>query len=101
MAVSGNAVICAQQRHILIDNMAEGFDVYAMKCRTPVRRFYVPHQRRDFYSRGTMFGEAARTIMCGSDHDLIYIFDFESSIQLQTLCHDGGKFQRTVHQCMN
>lgn len=102
MAVSANAVICPQQRYILIDNMVEGFDVYAMNRSTLARRFYVPHQRRALHSRGTMFGEAARVIMCGSDHGLIYIFDLKSSIQLQTLCHDDGKFQCAVHQqCIN
>lgn len=93
MVVSANAVICPQQRHILIDNVVDGFDIYAMnRSSTPARRFYVPPQRHALHSRGIMFGEAARVVMCRSDHGLIYVFDLKSSIQQQTLCHDDGMF---------
>ncbi|KAM6490444.1 WD40-repeat-containing domain protein [Amanita muscaria] len=92
----GNAMYCPKHRYILIDNLVEGFDIYVLNRPAPIRKFYVPPQRRGLYTRGVAFGEGSNTMMCGSDHGSVYIYDIKSSTQLQTLMHEEGRLVQAI-----
>lgn len=89
--LSGNAVMCPKGRHVVVDNLTEGFDIYTHTHRMALfRKLYVPPQRRGYFVRGVAFGEAAQAIICGSDHGNLYVFSAKSFNASQNLVHADG-----------
>lgn len=78
-----------------MDNAFDGFDLYSLtECRwlrlfptgTPTVRF--PKQ--------VAFGENGRTVVGGSDHGSVYVFDRETGAPLDVLRHAEGGLAQTL-----
>lgn len=58
---------------IILDDVAQGVALYKLSAPDRLKTFPVPcNQRR---SRNVSFHEGGRTIVTGSDHGIVYIFD--------------------------
>jgi hypothetical protein len=53
--------------------MTTGFDLYGINRTAPKQTFLVQNSRR--FVKNGIFGENGNTIVCGSDHGRVYIFD--------------------------
>lgn len=65
--------------------MTDGFDVYAMPRTTPIRHFGVPMNRK--YVKKAVYAEKGMTVVGGSDHGKVYVFEIENTGAKQILIH--------------
>ena len=82
---SGNVANCPLSGSIVVDNMTDGFDAYTLPRTTPTRHFSVPMNKK--YVKKAVYAERGMTIVGGSDHGTVYIFEIQSSEARQTLIH--------------
>lgn len=87
---SGSASVCLKNKHILIDNVINGFDLYHFNRTSPLRTFFIP-QKQKYVKQGS-FGEGSTIAACGSDHGKVYVFNLASPDIVQTLSHCKSKF---------
>ena len=86
---SGNVSVCPATGNILIDNMADGFDLYSVNRPAPIRSFPVRSTKK--YIKGCVFAENGRAIVCGSDHGKAYVFAIADIQPKQELVHGNRK----------
>ncbi|KJA24988.1 hypothetical protein HYPSUDRAFT_53484 [Hypholoma sublateritium FD-334 SS-4] len=72
----------------LVDNMADGFDLYPPNRTSAIQKFKVATSRK--YVKQAVFAEKGKLAVCGSDHGLAYIFDINLSCIPQRLNHGKG-----------
>lgn len=87
--ISGYASICPNEKHLLVDNLSTGYDMYNFPRTSPARSFKVPTSRK-FIKQG-VFVESATGVACGSDHGYVYVFRAQTSKPAQMLQHAGKK----------
>lgn len=85
---SGNAAMCPSEKHVLIDNLSSGFDLYETYRSSPIRSFDVP-TTRSFVKAG-IFAEKSSILACGGEQGNVYLFRPNSSTPIQTLVHEKG-----------
>lgn len=85
----GSVAISADEKWILVDNLAKGFDLYQFPHSSPSDIFTIPRQTCHIFE--AVFLENKTAIACGSDHGVVQIFSLETSQQLQKLKHGGKK----------
>ncbi|KAF9523444.1 hypothetical protein CPB83DRAFT_775465, partial [Crepidotus variabilis] len=86
---SGSVAMCPTKKFILMDNMANGFDLYTTApCSGLVRTF--PVKSTKGFVRNGAFGKGGEIVVCGSLVGKAYIFDFNSTEPVRVLHHGGG-----------
>lgn len=90
IACSGSASVCLKNKHILIDNLINGFDLYHFNRTSPLRTFSIQQSQK--YVKHGSFGEGSTIAACGSDHGKVYVFNLASPEIVQTLSHCKSKF---------
>lgn len=60
---SGNICMCPATGNLLINNMTDGFDLYAANRPAPIRSFPVRSTKK--YVKGGIFAEGGRAVVCG------------------------------------
>ncbi|KAF9524105.1 WD40-repeat-containing domain protein [Crepidotus variabilis] len=87
--VIGSVAICPSKKFVLMDNMADGFDLYTTAARTGLIRTFPVKSTQRFIRNGA-FGEDGDIVVCGSLSGKAYIFEFDSTEPAQVLHHGGG-----------
>jgi hypothetical protein len=85
----GNVCLSADEKWLLVDNLAKGFDLYQYPRSSPSESFPIPREKA--YVQEGIFLENETSIACGSDHGDIYIYSLGTTKCLQKLKHGGGK----------
>lgn len=85
----GNVAISADEKWLLVDNLAKGFDLYQYPHSSPSDIFTIPRQTCHIFEAAFLENETA--MACGSDHGIVHIFSLETSQCLQKLKHGGKK----------
>ncbi|KAF8961287.1 WD40-repeat-containing domain protein [Flammula alnicola] len=73
----GNACVDEAGKNVVIDNIGAGFDVYPIGRSTATHFFEVPTARQ--HIKGVVFCEKGMSIVGGSDHGKIYLFNLKAS----------------------
>jgi hypothetical protein len=86
---SGNVSFSTDQKWLLVDNLAKGFDLYHYPHTSPSESFPIPREKA-FIQQG-IFLEDETSVACGSDHGKIQIISLGTSKCLQKLKHGSRK----------
>ena len=81
--------MCPATGNLLIDNMSDGFDLYAANRPAVIRSFLVRSTKK--YIKGGVFAESGRAVVCGSDHGKVYVFAIADTNPKQELVHGHCK----------
>ncbi|KAF9042033.1 WD40-repeat-containing domain protein [Panaeolus papilionaceus] len=84
----GDVSMCERSGNILVDNLGFGFDLYAPNRAHPVRSYPVPAKRR--FVKQAAFAEMGTSVVCGSDHGVVYIYGIDGAKAIQKLVHSRG-----------
>ncbi|KAF8805709.1 hypothetical protein BYT27DRAFT_7142257 [Phlegmacium glaucopus] len=85
----GNICFSVDQKWLLVDNLAKGFDLYDFPHTSPSDSF--PVSRTKAFIQQGIFLEDETSIACGSDHGQIHIFSLGTSKSLQKLKQGSAK----------
>jgi hypothetical protein len=66
--------------------MTSGYELYPIHRNSPTRTFEIPNER--LYVKMVKFAENGATIVGGSDHGCVYIFNVSESDPVQVLYHE-------------
>ncbi|KAI8989144.1 WD40-repeat-containing domain protein [Trametes punicea] len=91
----GHASLQAKQQLIVVDNVSSGFDVWNLNGETHQRTFPTGKPTR-FVPRQVNFADDAKTIVGGSDHGAVYVFDRKTGAPLDVLRHAQQGLVQTV-----
>ncbi|KDR77451.1 hypothetical protein GALMADRAFT_138563 [Galerina marginata CBS 339.88] len=72
----GNADLDELDKNIVVDNINSGYDIYPTGRSIPTYSFEVPATRK--HIRGVVFCENGLSVVGGSDHGKIYLFNLKS-----------------------
>ena len=86
---SGNVCFSSDQKLLLVDNLAKGFDLYDYPHSLPLESFPVSWVKA-FVQQG-IFLEDETSVACGTNHGNIHIFSLGTSKCLQKLNTDQQK----------
>ena len=81
--------MCPATGNLLINNMADSFDLYSGNCPAPIRSFPVRSTKK--YIKGGVFAEGGRAVACGSNHGKVYVFSIADTKPKQELVHGNRK----------
>lgn len=84
----GHAVLNTKDDAIILDDVAQGVALMKLAGTERVKTFEVPGKQRR--SRNVAFQDGTSTIVVGSDHGNIYIFDRRSGEIIDTI-HIGAR----------
>lgn len=84
----GNAAVDPDRKICVVDNVANGFDLYNLDGGHFVRGFQTRDAKRT-YPKGVAFANNSRAIVGGSDHGKVYIFEQKTGRLLKTVTHSG------------
>ncbi|KAF8580826.1 hypothetical protein K439DRAFT_1662595 [Ramaria rubella] len=82
---SGNAAISPDGNHVLIDNLRNGMDAYAISSGKYWATFHAPVTTRK--PKQVIFNDSGKLVIQGSDKGLVYISDFDTVAPVQPLVH--------------
>ena len=80
----GHAAINTKEDTVIVNDVSQGIALYKLLGTERLKTFNVPHMERR--SRNVAFHDGASTVICGSDHGKVYIFDCRT-----------GKINDTIH----
>ena len=83
---SGHASFDVKHQLVLIDNIRNGFDMWDVGTDIHLRTFPTGRLRR-FLPKCVSFAERAKTVIGGSDHGVVYVFDRKTGAPLDVLRH--------------
>ncbi|PPQ97700.1 hypothetical protein CVT26_001883 [Gymnopilus dilepis] len=83
----GHVAQCHSTGNLLVDNIQNGFDLYAPNRASPIRTFRIELSRK--FVKAGVFCEGGKTIACGSDHGRAYVFASGEDQVKQELIHGG------------
>ena len=69
----GHAVVNTNEDAIILDDVSQGVALYKLSVTDRLKTFPVPHTERR--SRNVAFHDGGSTIISGSDHGKVYIFN--------------------------
>lgn len=92
---SGHAAIQVKQQLLVVDNVSSGFDVWSLSGETHQRTFPTGKPTR-FVPRQVSFVDDASTIVGGSDHGAVYVFDRKTGAPLDVLQHAQQGLVQTI-----
>jgi len=81
--------MCQATGNLLVDNMADGFDLYSANRLAPIRSFPVRSTKK--FIKSGVFAEGGRAVVCGSDHGKVYVFAIADVQPKQELVHGHRK----------
>ncbi len=82
----------------MIDNVANGFDIYKMDSGNFVRTL-VTRDPIKMYPKGVAFANRCQAVVGGSDHGLVYLFERKSGSIITTLRHAKEGGIQTIEVC--
>ncbi|KJA14545.1 hypothetical protein HYPSUDRAFT_208625 [Hypholoma sublateritium FD-334 SS-4] len=85
----GNIALSPDEKWLLVDNLAKGFDLYQYPHSSPADSFAIP--RADCCVQEAAFLEDESAFASGSDHGKIYIFSLKNTSQCLQVLKQGGK----------
>ncbi|KAJ3003557.1 hypothetical protein NUW54_g5235 [Trametes sanguinea] len=91
----GHAAIQVKQQLLVVDNVSSGFDVWSLSGETHQRTFPTGKPTR-FVPRQVSFVDDASTIVGGSDHGAVYVFDRKTGAPLDVLQHAQQGLVQTI-----
>ncbi|KAI0349224.1 WD40 repeat-like protein [Trametes cingulata] len=91
----GYASIQAKQQLLLVDNVSTGFDAWNLSSETHQRTFPTGKPIR-FLPRQVHFADEAKTIVGGSDHGAVYVFDRKTGAPVDVLRHAQQGLVQTI-----
>ncbi|KAF8574691.1 WD40 repeat-like protein [Ramaria rubella] len=91
----GSAAISNKQNQCVIDNTADGFDLYWLGNGAYIRTFNTGKPRQNMPKQVT-FGEDGKAIVGGNDHGIAYIFDQVKGMNLDVLQHAKKGLVQTI-----
>jgi hypothetical protein len=83
------------RNEVLINNITDGFNVHEFESGTWKRSYPTANPVRRM-PKQVAFRENARIIIGGSDHGIAYVFDWQTVLPLQMLCHSSKGIVQTV-----
>ncbi|KJA13417.1 hypothetical protein HYPSUDRAFT_209558 [Hypholoma sublateritium FD-334 SS-4] len=94
----GNAAVDIERSICVVDNVANGFDIYRLDTGGFLRTLEVGKPTKT-YAKGVVFANLSNAIIAGSDHGRIYIFDRKSGLVLAKIKHSrtGGVETISAH----
>ena len=92
---SGNAAVSRQHRICVIDNVANGFDIYRLDSGQFIRTLVTQEPIRT-YPKGVVFANNCQAVIGGSDHGYVYIFERKSGCILAKLAHARNEGVQTI-----
>ena len=92
---SGSATVDSKSQLVVIDNVRTGFDLWDLSNDTHLQTFPTGKPTR-YLPRKVAFAEGGKTIICGSDHGLVFVFDRQTGAPLDVLQHATGNLSQTV-----
>ncbi|PPQ84922.1 hypothetical protein CVT24_013126 [Panaeolus cyanescens] len=96
----GHGDMCLSTKTFVVDNMTTGFDLYDFRHASPIRSYEVPVSRKRV--KMVKFGEGSMTVIGGSDHGMVYVFNTRTSELLQVLVHQATFIQTVLtHSTLN
>ena len=81
---SGNATLSSNEDWLLVDNLANGFDLYQFPRTSPSESFHIPRERA--YIHGCAF-VGGGLVACGSDHGIVYLYSLDTGRFVGNLRH--------------
>ncbi|KJA14387.1 hypothetical protein HYPSUDRAFT_59398 [Hypholoma sublateritium FD-334 SS-4] len=85
----GNIAMSPDEKWLLVDNLAKGFDLYQYPHSSPTDSFAIP--RADCCVQEAAFLEDESVFASGSDHGKIYLFSLKNTSQCLQKLKQGGK----------
>ncbi|KJA19401.1 hypothetical protein HYPSUDRAFT_204618 [Hypholoma sublateritium FD-334 SS-4] len=85
----GNIAMSPDEKWLLVDNLAKGFDLYQYPHSSPSDSFAIP--RVDCCVQEAAFLEDESAFAGGSDHGKMYIFSLKNTSQCLQVLKQGGK----------
>lgn len=82
--ISGNAAVDIERNICVVDNVARGFDIYALDTGSFIRTLEVGLLTKT-YGKGVVFANRSQAVIAGSDHGQVYIFDRKAGTVLMKL----------------
>jgi hypothetical protein len=79
----------------VVDNVESGFDLYKLDDCSWLRT-YATGNAKVRKAKQVSFGEKARTIVRGSDHGVVYVFDRKTGKRLDILPHAKQAMVQTI-----
>ncbi|KDR65526.1 hypothetical protein GALMADRAFT_148633 [Galerina marginata CBS 339.88] len=83
----GNADLDEMEKNVVIDNIGTGYDIYPAGRFIPTHSLEVPTTRK--HIRAVVFCENGQSVVGGSDHGKIYLFNLKSPQSNQVMTHGG------------
>ncbi len=98
---SGNAAMDEDRSLIVIDNVANGFDIYGLEQSTKGSKFKFVRtlevgKPSKTYAKSVVFANGSQAVIAGSDHGKVYIFDRKSGRVLKKITHANSGGVETV-----
>ncbi|KAK1233799.1 hypothetical protein PQX77_003026 [Marasmius sp. AFHP31] len=73
-SVIGHAVLSVRDDTIVLDDITQGVALYKLTGRSRIKTFPVPIQKKH-RSRNVAFHDGGSSVLSGSDHGIVYVFD--------------------------
>jgi hypothetical protein len=89
---SGNAAVDLSKRIVVIDNVADGMDIYNIDTAEYIMTFLTKNTSAKVFPKAVAFANGSRAVVGGSDHGILYIFDRQTSHVIHSLeyAKEGG-----------
>jgi hypothetical protein len=82
---SGDAAFNWKDGVFCLDDPMSGPSLFRFSDQTKTRTYEIEHIRKNNRPRNVRFGDQGSTLICGSDHGCVYVFDTRSGEKLAAL----------------
>jgi len=82
---SGDAAFNWKDGVFCLDDPMSGPSLFRFSDQTKTRTYEIKHIRKNNRPRNVRFGDQGSTLICGSDHGCVYVFDTRSGEKLAAL----------------
>jgi hypothetical protein len=90
----GCVEVCHERGIFVVDNVTSGYELYGLEEAEFLRSYATTVEKQVI--RGVAFGEDSRVVVGGSDKGLVYVFDRQTGVVLDTLPHAKRGLVQTI-----
>ncbi|KAG2365223.1 WD40-repeat-containing domain protein [Suillus spraguei] len=95
-SVIGHAVVYSKRGVFIVDNATDSFTLYRLEGDGEPLRTFATGLPSVSVPKQVAFGEEGKVVVGGSDHGLVYIFDWKTGETLETLHHADTGLVQTI-----
>ncbi|KAJ7027822.1 WD40-repeat-containing domain protein [Mycena alexandri] len=92
----GDAAFYWKDGVFCVDDPQSGPALFRLSDQVKSKMYHVDHERTSGRPRKVCFGEQGTTVICGSDHGCVYVFDTRSGERLATLSVGSTEWVQVV-----